>query len=246
MKEFVSSLKRKGDHIRSSVQMLGVWETFKAAARSLLRPNLYEEGAKFDKKYGTDTNAIMEVDKLEIQGNSQKHAIKYQPLRPKVLRFILNSLEINYSEFVFFDVGSGKGRNILLASHFPFRKSIGIEISPVLHNMAERNLKIYQRRSLKCDNLEVHLADATNFDFPKDNIVFLMYYPFKAAALREFLKNIERSLRAHPRRIFIVNVSPRERSVFDEFTFLKLTKDFQVPFFFDWCWCLYETVDYQK
>lgn len=225
--------------VRSSVQMLGVWEVFKGTLRYLLRPNKYRDGRKFDKKYGTDTNSIVEVDVLNIPGENQKHAVPYYPLRPRVFRHVLKSLEINYSEFVFVDVGSGKGRNILLASHLPFRKLIGIEASPVLHEIAQRNLEIYESRLQKCKNLEVMGMDALDFDCPKANTVFFLYNPFREAVMRRFLQNIECSLREHPRRILIVYVSPRRRSVFDEFAFLKQTKEIRVTIF-DWSWCLWE------
>ena len=49
------------------------------------------------------------------------YSFPYLPIRPPMARRLVRSLPIgNYSDYTFVDIGSGKGRMLLLASEFPF------------------------------------------------------------------------------------------------------------------------------
>ncbi len=41
---------------------------------------------------------------------------------------MMAALPIEFNQFTFIDLGSGKGRTLLMASDFPFRKILGVEI----------------------------------------------------------------------------------------------------------------------
>ena len=230
--------------VRLSLKMLGFWETFKGIVHYLTKPEKLGEGLKFDKKYGTDTNTHVKVHDLGIEDEKQADAIFYYPLKPKILKFIIKSLKIKYSEFTFIDIGSGKGRNLLLTSFFPFQRRIGVEISPNLHEIAKRNLDIWRSQSTGDMNMELRNENALDFDFPKENCVILMYHPFKAKVTREFLKNIESSIKGNPRRILLIIISRStndQRWVFEGSKFFELKVDFEVMHL-DWSWCLYENI----
>lgn len=86
---------------------------------------------KFDQKYGTltaivkhqyDLQEIVSIDRLI---NSEM----YHPTPVKTMYLALESLVIDYSDYTFIDIGSGMGRNLLIASEYPFQRIIGIEIS---------------------------------------------------------------------------------------------------------------------
>ncbi len=46
-------------------------------------------------------------------------------------------------DFTFIDLGSGKGRVLLMASEYPFQKIIGVEFMPELHRAAQKNIAGY-------------------------------------------------------------------------------------------------------
>jgi len=46
-------------------------------------------------------------------------------------------------DFTFVDLGSGKGRVLLMASHYPFKRIIGVEFIPELHQVAQENIRKY-------------------------------------------------------------------------------------------------------
>jgi hypothetical protein len=43
----------------------------------------------------------------------------------------------SFSDFTFIDIGSGKGRVLLMASDYAFRRILGVELLPALHHIAQ-------------------------------------------------------------------------------------------------------------
>ena len=54
--------------------------------------------------------------------------------------------KINLQEFAFIDIGSGKGRALLLASQYPFQRILGIELLAELASRGEREYQQIQKR----------------------------------------------------------------------------------------------------
>ncbi|HLB92446.1 MAG TPA: hypothetical protein VJK27_08915, partial [Terriglobales bacterium] len=46
----------------------------------------------------------------------------YQPTDPALFQEMMSALPIQFDEFTFIDIGSGKGRTLLMASEYPFQK----------------------------------------------------------------------------------------------------------------------------
>src|ERR1700683_3774920 len=55
----------------------------------------------------------------------------YQPTEPDLFREMLETFSqqscFDFRDFVFVDLGSGKGRTLLMASDYPFRRIVGVE-----------------------------------------------------------------------------------------------------------------------
>ncbi len=66
----------------------------------------------------------------------------YQPSEPVLFREMVGGLPIDCSEFTFIDVGSGKGRALLLAADYPFRRIIGVEVPPELHRGRRKSSRL--------------------------------------------------------------------------------------------------------
>ena len=115
---------------------------------------------------------------------------------------------MDFHDFVFIDLGSGKGRTLLMASDYPFRRIVGVELLPELHRAALENLRKYKSESQTCFALESICADATEFRFPDEPTVLFLFNPFPEAGLRRMIANLERSLRDHPRAVFVIYHNP--------------------------------------
>src|SRR5882672_6400507 len=84
----------------------------------------------------------------------------YQPTDATLFREMLDNLKIDFREFTFIDLGSGKGRTLLMASDCPFRRILGVELLPPLHTIAQNNIVDYKKDSQLCFELQSICADA--------------------------------------------------------------------------------------
>src|SRR5208282_2393322 len=144
----------------------------------------------------------------------------YQPTEPTLFHEMVEALQqqshFDFREFTFIDLGSGKGRTLLLASDYPFRRIVGVELLPSLHQIAQENLQKYSSESQKCFALESICADATAFPFPVEPTLLYLFNPFPEMGLRRMLANLELSLGQNPRPIYLLYHNPLLEHVIGE------------------------------
>jgi SAM-dependent methyltransferase len=144
----------------------------------------------------------------------------YQPTESALFHEMIGALcarsGFDFRDFVFIDLGSGKGRTLLMASDYPFRRIVGVELLPALNRAALDNLSKYRSESQKCFFVESICADATEFAFPAEPTVLFLFNPFPEADLRRVIANLERSLREHPRRVYVLYHNPLLERVLEE------------------------------
>ncbi len=127
----------------------------------------------------------------------------------------------NWRTFTFVDLGCGKGRALLLASRHPFQQILGVELDPALAAIAQTNLRAFHAPWQQCHSLTVLHADATTVDLPLTPLLLYLYHPFLAPALTRVLRRLERSLRRHPRELWLVYINPEAAHVLRSFPFLR-------------------------
>jgi SAM-dependent methyltransferase len=114
---------------------------------------------------------------------------------------------------VFVDLGSGKGRVVLEAARkYPFRRVIGVEISPRLNEIATANLRRL-KGPLQCSRVEFVTADASTWDPPDDLTVAYLYNPFRgelfSAAISRLIGLVDR--RGWPLHLIYINPTEHAR-----------------------------------
>ena len=132
----------------------------------------------------------------------------YQPTDPSAFRDMMASLPIDFHSFTFIDIGSGKGRTLLMASEYPFHKIIGVEIMPELHRVALENIRAYNSPTQQCTDLASICADATEYVFPDEPFVLYLFNPVPENGLRRLLTNLESSLQRAPRTVLLLYHNP--------------------------------------
>ena len=137
----------------------------------------------------------------------------YQPTDPALFQEMMASLPIALEQFTFVDLGSGKGRTLLMASEYPFRKIVGVELLAELHNAAQENIRAYRSQTQRCTQIEALCADASEFAFPESPLLLYLFNPLPEPALRRTIRNLEQSLQLSPRLIWIVYHNPAMSSV---------------------------------
>jgi SAM-dependent methyltransferase len=132
----------------------------------------------------------------------------YQPTEPALFDEMMARLPADLSNFVFIDIGSGKGRALLMAAKYPFRRIIGIELMPGLHRIAVANVEKLRAVSDLSGNIELFQMDATEYAFPPEPSVLYLFNPLPEESLAKLLARLSHSLDAHPREVYLVYHNP--------------------------------------
>lgn len=174
----------------------------------------------FDHAHGVDTGGIIPTAKLYRGAEGwcepvhRTHFAGYEPTQQKHFRFAVSRIPGPPEAWSFVDVGAGKGRAVLLALAYPFRRVIGVELDPGLHAVALQNLRRY-RGPCRCADVELILGDATRMLLPPGDIAIFFYNSFTGEPLRAFLDHLEAWLRASSRRLLLLYSNPVERGAVD-------------------------------
>ena len=64
----------------------------------------------------------------------------YRGIWPRIFEAAMQAAPLEYSRFTFVDYGSGKGKAMFLAAEYPFKRIVGVEFAPALHEIACKNL----------------------------------------------------------------------------------------------------------
>jgi hypothetical protein len=204
--------ERFGQHIRakglrSSAALLGknlVWPFYAWLVRRSIQA--HEE---FDFKYGLETQTPIPIRNLETSAPGAQYAIHYEGTAIPLVHRILRRLRTDLSRFTFIDLGSGKGRVLLIAAQYPFKSVIGVEFSQTLHGIAQFNISKFVEHVVTKTRPTSFNMDAGAFDFSQfgDMVVFC-YNPFTATLALRILDNLQFSLRETGHEGILIYLSP--------------------------------------
>jgi SAM-dependent methyltransferase len=145
----------------------------------------------------------------------------YQPTEPDLFREMMARLPIEYERFTFIDLGSGKGRTLLMASEYPFKRIVGVEVVAELHRAAQENIQAYKSPTQQCSEIQAVCADARDFELPEEPLVLYLFNPLPEAALRQLIDRLGKSLARSPRAVWIVYHHPMHEPALAASPFLE-------------------------
>jgi predicted RNA methylase len=163
----------------------------------------------FDEMYGVDTCGEISLYELEIKSHNGILGHRYQASPADICERLFSSLPICHNDFVLIDAGCGKGRVLLVASRFSFKRLIGVEFAGELVHIARANVA---RFGCHADILH---ADVAEYQFPEDNLVIYLYNPFGPTLLRPMLTSLQRISLVHD--VYVIYVNPKYGSCIQEF-----------------------------
>lgn len=178
-----------------------------------MRELMYRASTTFYERYfGVDTRGYINPEDLGFP-NAEFHA--YSAVGYNELFKMLERIPVRKSESAFLDYGSGKGRAVVVAASYPFKRVIGIELSLSLLEAAKDNAR--KMRHKRAESIDLYQADATQFVVPEDVNIIYFFNPFKGQVLQDVVNNIHDSYKNHPREIYIL--------FFNNAFFEKITAD---------------------
>jgi SAM-dependent methyltransferase len=177
----------------------------------------------FDLKHSVQTAGFEYFPKLHLKGSSDPDdCLHYHGVQPRGGRLLLQSLPItDHSDYTFIDIGSGKGRMLLLAAEYPFRKIIGVEFATELHQIASRNLKTYRNPKQKCFDITSVNEDALQFPLPNEKLVLYFFFPLRRPLMMQMVERIDQSIEANPRDVIIALMNPEISDVIETMRTVK-------------------------
>jgi tRNA G46 methylase TrmB len=205
-------LARKARAKTTGRKVAQAWEAF---AERLPREQAANKA--FDSRFHTDTaDEVALVD----AGISAKQAAMgngvYRPLWESDFHATMSALGIAFDGFTFVDIGSGKGKLLLLASDYPFSRIVGIEYSPRLHAAAHRNIEVYCSPTQRCGTIEAFQGDALDFRLPDGALVCLLFNSLDPSTTRKFVERQEASLAFREAPAFLIYANLRHIAEIDD------------------------------
>lgn len=229
--------------------MLGLYSLYERGLRCLATHGVLETGTRFfyllhrktvsllvrfmewrfDRKLGVQTRGI--VEHSQESTNPLHHlAWPYQGTSPKIFQKIMRSIGCLTMPYVFFDMGCGKGRVLLMAAQYSFKLVVGVEFASELARTAEDNVGRFQVKNPGGTEIEVICEDAAQYQFPDDDAVIFFFNPFKQEIMVRVLENIRLSAQTTKHRYIIYHnpVLAHLLSNPEHFALLVQEKDYSI------------------
>lgn len=175
----------------------------KGLARSFQSVISVIEDSYFEMKYGVSTSKIVKREDLDISEINKEHSEEYKPTRIRHFRLLIRGLNLP-EDSVFVDMGSGKGRVLLMASLHNFKRITGIEISSRLCEIARNNIAIFEKSLKRPLHIEVVNENVLQYNIKNDENVFYFYKPFDNYVMEIIIERIIKSIIQNRRKVWLI------------------------------------------
>jgi SAM-dependent methyltransferase len=154
--------------------------------------------------YYTEKNLNVNTFTRESDDNPgiiNPEAHEYGSVHYAHLSTVFNMIPFNKNETTLIDYGCGKGRALIAAAAFSYKKIIGVEISETIR-YAEENFRRIKTRNTH--NVVLEQCDAQTYEIPEE--VNLIYFcnPFSGKILENVVDKIKESYLKNPRKMYII------------------------------------------
>lgn len=164
----------------------------------------------FDRTRHVRTSGNVSLRAAGIAPDETRDSELYVPARPANIRQALREIPVqNVSDYVYIDLGSGKGRSLLVAAEKPFQQITGVEFSALLHRQACENIRRFRFRKHGSKQIDSLHLNAKDFVFPDQKTVLYLFNPFGYETVAHVLGNLKESLLRSPRHVVVVLLWPR-------------------------------------
>lgn len=185
------------------------------AAYSRLFPNdPWMRTHPFDQRFGTDTSGFLPTWLLRSGPSANRHGVCYAGCHPTCVRAALDAIP-DPAGYSFLDLGCGKGRAMIVASEYPFRQVVGVELSAQLAKVAKRNAKVIRQAYPQRPPIAARNGDATQADLPAGNLVVFNYHAFGRALLDRIVHRLDEEVALSGREVFFIYENPVHSDVLD-------------------------------
>ena len=218
---------RLAGKLRWAVQQRGLRDTLRVIVERLRHGRSKPLATHpFDLEHGTDTSGLIGGRDLRSGHAHDIHSTAYFGTPPSRLRAAIARWQSvagvpDLSGYTFLDIGSGKGRALLVASELGFREVVGVEINADLARTAMMNIELWRASHAAAapalSPTRVVQGDATEVALSDGPALLYLYNPFRAPVLRALLSRIVALRSGAPAPLHVLYLYPEQAVVFDEF-----------------------------
>lgn len=162
----------------------------------------------FDRMLGVSTRGtLITADSIfAVGGDNLPYAgVEWLPVRHALMNLAPGPTD------VFVDLGSGKGKAVLIAGQLPYGRVIGVEIDEGLARCAEDNVR-QARARLRAKEVTIVASSVLEWPIPEETSVVFMYNPFLGQTFRSMVGRIIESYDRRPRNLHIIYCLPAEHN----------------------------------
>ena len=216
---------------QNSISARGIGGTVMLAGQRVMRrKSLVGSRVKehpFDLHYGVHTHGPIDLWK-DVDETSQYDAVAPSLFREACARWQA-SIPPNsggLESYTFIDLGAGLGRALLLASQFPFREVVGVELGDSLVKVALQNIGKWTACGHARCPINIVCQDALTYEFPAGPLVVFLDNPFGERITSQVLDHLLQRQVHDSSPIDIIYVYPKHASLLaDDTKFELLSKD---------------------
>ena len=168
-----------------------------------------------DQQYGIDTSGGMGFEQLGAGTSSDVFNTAYFGSQPSIIRQAIRMLPDQHG-LTFMDIGCGKGRALAVASEFPFRRIIGVELASSLAKVARANAELVGRRFPDRTTIDVVEGDALTTAIPEGPLVIYMYHPFFRKLMKKLVRKVENWLAGSKSKVYVIYYNPMFPDLYDK------------------------------
>jgi len=166
-----------------------------------------------DVQYGIETGGIINASALRTGSRSDLYSFGYGASVPSIIRRGIETCP-NLSQASFVDLGCGKGLPLAVASEYPFRRIVGIELSPTLCATARENAARIARAFPDRSSIEVLEGDMTEAELPTGYVLIYLYNPAYPPLIRAIAKRLA-AHQAQGNKVMVIYYNPAGARFFD-------------------------------
>ena len=172
----------------------------------------------FDLEFGVRTSGLVSGRHLGSGHRNDRHVTAYYAVAPSLFHGVIVRWRqcrppAPIDAYTFVDLGAGMGRAMLLASAYPFRTVVGVELHPALARIGRRNLALWRAAGRAHAPMRMHCRDAAEFSLPPGPCVAFLFNPFGAPVLRRLLRAWSRVLAQRAGQLDILYVNNEQEKV---------------------------------
>jgi len=191
----------------------------------------------FDRRFGVDTSGLMYAPSLQSGHEHDAHSSGYYATAPSLFHAALSlwndtltGTPFTLRDYAFLDLGCGKGRVLMMASEYPLREIVGVELNPALAAIANRNLGKWTRFPRGFNPSKAICDDFLRIPFPAGPVLVYLFNSFEAEMVEALLDRLVQISATRSDPIDLLYIHPDYGQLVRQTPRMTLVADAEIPF----------------